>query len=81
MPFLIYCFLYYKSRKEASALDMASPPFISAGLIKAFIQFLIIASISLTIFAFTTLYGEKPGKYIPAKVVDGKMEKGHIENN
>ena len=79
LPILIYCFLYYKAKKKALALDLDPPFFITEGLLKVFIQFLIIASTCFIVFVFISLYEEKSGKYIPAKVVDGKIERGHIE--
>jgi hypothetical protein len=79
IPVFIYCFLYNKEKQRAIKLNLDRPAFITERLLKSFIQFLVIASIFFVVFIVTSLYEDKPGVYIPAKVIDGKIERGHIE--
>lgn len=78
IPISIYVYLYNKAKKQAIAQSLPIPSFINENLLKAFIQFLVLASIFFIIFIISSLYLDSTGSYIPAQIIDGKFIKGHV---
>ncbi|WHQ46854.1 MAG: hypothetical protein MTP17_00420 [Candidatus Midichloria sp.] len=78
IPIFIYCALYNKAKKEAIARSLPIPSFMNENLLKAFIQFLVLASIFFIIFIILSLYIDSAGEYVPATVIDGQIVKGHV---
>ena len=78
IPIFIYIFLYNKAKKQAIRLSLPAPSFINENLLKAFIQFLALASVFFIIFIIASFLLETSGDYVPAQVIDGQIIKGHV---
>ena len=77
LPLLLYIISFIYSNKKALKSGNKRPKFFSKKLYKAFIIGMVIALMCFCIFIFTNFYSQKEGLYIPAKIVNGELVKGH----
>jgi hypothetical protein len=74
---MLYIFSFIQANKQALIEGKEKPKFFSQELYKHFLYSLLIAVICFVIFIVSTLLQVKDGEYVPAKMENGKLIKGH----
>ncbi len=77
IPLLLYFISFVYANRKAIKYGTQRPSFVSNELYKAFVFSVVIAIACFFVFIFFNFYNLKNGTYIPARIENGELIKGH----